>query len=337
MIIQEIKYSSGFFFKKPEIVIVTDEGKKNLNIVVNKEQVKKLNSALAGTKINSLQDLEKIKKDINDILPKYTDEIQLGILNSSKNSWMIVNKVTRQVPRPVYAIYKKEIGIKEFFILSLNSKNFDTTLNAFHDISSKTNKKISDEKIESDERIISIIKESIDEIYSDLDFEIRIGVAFDNYSNGKYIYYDKQLTEDEQVKYLQKLIDVYDLLYLETPFYENNSETYKKFTEEHRNICLISINSKINDYTKALNENICNTLIYKYDNIKDFRINIQNIKDHKMNIILEGDSRLINLAAGFMIPLIKINNNNKNDILKQITQTTNSIQEYVLKEQIIKY
>ena len=73
MIIQEIKYSSGFFFKKPEIVIVTDEGKKNLNIVVNKEQVKKLNSALAGTKINSLQDLEKIKKDINDILPKYTD------------------------------------------------------------------------------------------------------------------------------------------------------------------------------------------------------------------------------------------------------------------------
>jgi len=333
MIIQEIKYNSRFFFKKPEIILVTDQGKIKLDFEINKEQIKELNRILAGTKINSLQDVEKTKKDLDSINKELTDNIQLAIINSSKQGWMIVNKTTKQVPRPVYSLLKKDTGIKDFFVMSLNSKNFDATLQAFRDVQSKINKKLNGETLKDDEKIISLIKEAIDEIYQDLDFEIRIGAVFNNYSNGKYIYSGKQLTEEEQINYLQNLIDTYDLLYLETPFYENSTETYKKFTEEHKNICLISINSRINDYTKALNEELCNTIVYKYTNIKDFRVNIQNIKDYGMNIILEGNSKIVNLASGFMIPLIKINEKNSSEIIKQITQTTLSIQEYATKEQ----
>ncbi len=331
MIIEEIKHNHLLFFKKEELILKTDEGKSIIKTNITKEKAKELDTKLKGREVNSLEDLSIIKEETEKIEQELTEEIQLAIINSSTKGWTAINKNAKQVPRPVYSLLKKERGIKEFFLLSLNAKNFDTLLQSCSQVKEKINK-TPNINTKTEEEILTIIKEAIDEIYKDLDFEIRIGALFDNYSNGKYIYQDKNLNEEEQKKFIEKLIDNYDLLYIENPFFENSEEIYTKFTEVHKEICLISIKSRINDYTKAINEKMCNTVVYSYTTLEDFKINIPNIRDTRLNIIMDGDAKLINLMVGFGVPMIKLDDTNSSEISKQIGTAAVSIQNFVNKK-----
>src|SRR3989344_5815789 len=213
MIIKEIKLNKGLIFKKEGLVIISDEGKSEVNI--------KLDNSVFDIVKNKLQD-------------------------------RIINKDAKQIPRPMCLILKKNKGIKEFYLISLNAKNFDGAVSASRDVSSIVEKKLNNIKKDDvdDEDLLDIIKEAIDKVFQDIDFELRICIGYGDSSSDNYLYSNKTLNEQEQLEYVKKLINKYELFYVENPFHEGKFESYIKLTNEMKNKCLICLKSRINEYTE---------------------------------------------------------------------------------------
>ena len=305
MIIKEIKYEKSLFFGKLKIIIISDKGKSVLkNIKIEKGRIEKLNSEIKGFELNNIEDFEKLSEKIMNI--NESAEIELGILNSYSHGWKIIDENSKQIPRPIFPVYKKEKGIKEFYILSLDANNFDGVINTCKEIHNIVKQKIDKAiKVLNDEEILVIIKESIDEMLNELDFELRIGVAFNNFINEKYEYDSFSYGIEEQFNYVTQLIKNYDLVYVENPFGINSPEHYLKLTKEHIDNCLICLNS--NNFNDIKNKSY-NAFVVDYKNFKNFNSNIKYLRENKINVIAEGHSDLLNLIVGFKIPLIKCEN-----------------------------
>ena len=147
-----------------------------------------------------------------------------------KKPWKLLTEKPTQIPRPMSIIFSKDLGVKEFLIFSTTSQHFDAALNANNQVTGEVNKRLvnEDRKTISDEKLFIIIKEGIDEVFKDLNFDLRLGIRLDNHSNGKYLYNGKELNGAEQLEYVKTMIETYGLIYVENPFYENEIELYKK-------------------------------------------------------------------------------------------------------------
>ena len=67
---------------------------------------------------------------------------------------------------------------------------------------------------------------------------------------------------------------------------------------------MICINDEKIDY-----DNNFNAFILKYKNFKQFSDDIDVLRGHKINIIIEIENDLVNIAAGFRLPVVKITGN----------------------------
>ena len=67
MIIKEVKLSSGFLFMKENFMIITNEGKINLDEKFDSKLVQELNIKLKDFEINSAEDFTKLKDKLKDL------------------------------------------------------------------------------------------------------------------------------------------------------------------------------------------------------------------------------------------------------------------------------
>ncbi len=332
MKIKTIKYERGFIFKKDELTVISDEGKGRIKFK-NKNTIKQLGQ-FKGLEVNSLNDLQKIDESIKNIDNELLSVVSLTILNSAKYPWAIIDKNAKQIPRPIISIFKKNKGIREFFILSLDANNFEAVINSGIEVQNILIKKLSGIKRSSDEElkeedVLDNLKESVDEIFKDVNFDIRIGIRFDNFEGEYYVYHGKNFGKEEQYKYVNNLIGLYQLLYVENPFIENDTEEYKKLFNRYSSKCLITLNSKINEYTKAVNESLCNSIILRFLDLTDFKSNVDYFKDNKINIIGECKKELVNLLVGLNINLVKVDDLGNQENIQMFSETAEKIRDYL--------
>ncbi|MFB6108780.1 MAG: phosphopyruvate hydratase [Haloplanus sp.] len=88
----------------------------------------------------------------------------------------------------------------------------------------------------TDAEAFEVMADAIDEVATDLGFEIRLGLdvaASELYDadDGVYRYADAERTPAEQVEYMADLVDEYDLVYVEDPLDENDFESYVDLTD----------------------------------------------------------------------------------------------------------
>ena len=94
----------------------------------------------------------------------------------------------------------------------------------------------------SDEEALKILYSVIEEFRSKTGFKIYPAMDFAASSffiNGKYKYKDKELNTDEQIEFVEKLVDEYDVKYVEDPLDENDFDGFAKITSKIGDKCLI--------------------------------------------------------------------------------------------------
>ena len=124
MIIKEIKLNKKFFFID-EILILTDTDKISLKAEWDQDLVNKINSIVKDFKIESANDFSRLSRALEKVLDhdKYAI-LENSIFNNIKYGWRFFDPALRQVPRPMNVVLKKNRGIKEFVVFSLNTKDF---------------------------------------------------------------------------------------------------------------------------------------------------------------------------------------------------------------------
>jgi len=84
-----------------------------------------------------------------------------------------------------------------------------------------------------DEEAMSLVKESIDEVSGIYGFEIRSAVDFaasSFYVNGKYVYRNAKLSTEEQIEFVEKLVDEFGILIVEDPLDEEDFDGFAELT-----------------------------------------------------------------------------------------------------------
>jgi enolase len=86
----------------------------------------------------------------------------------------------------------------------------------------------------SDEIALEILSKAIEKVEKELGTKIRMGIDFaaTELWNGKeYVYKDKKLDREGQIDFIVKLIEKYELLFVEDPFHEDDFDGFSKLTE----------------------------------------------------------------------------------------------------------
>ncbi len=94
----------------------------------------------------------------------------------------------------------------------------------------------------TNEEALEILRGTCDEVGSELGIEIHPSLdvaASELYHKGQYVYKDKTLTTDQQVDYIIKLIEDFNLHMVEDPLDENDFEAYARLTEAVGHKCII--------------------------------------------------------------------------------------------------
>ena len=306
MIIKEVKLKSGFLLLKESLNIITDEGKIVLDEKFDHKNIQELDIKLKDFKIGSAEDFTKLKEKLKDFDNEKYLIIEKALSNHIKNFWSYFDPAAVQVPRPMFVVYEKEKGIRKFIVFSLNADNFDAVINSCRKVTDFLKKNLKGNL--KDEEILMLLKEGIDKEHELVNFELRTGVVFDNFVNGKYVYDGYELNEDKQLEFISKLIERYSVAYVENAFDENSLDSYKKLNSRYKSVCLICLNSKINEYSQGINKGSFNTLIAKFSNIPSFKTEVLFFKDKELNVIVEQNPDIIDVVIGLGIPLIKIEN-----------------------------
>ena len=330
MIIKEVKLSRGFPFFKEEVFVFTNERKFSLDEKWNKDLVEDLNSKLKNFKIKSSEDFSNLKNTLRNLGNEKYKILEKKISKNIKQFWKFFDPSVTQIPRPLYVVLEKNIGAREFVVFSLNAKDFDAVFNSCKRIKDFINKNISDVNKSKEEDLLMLLKEAIDAEHELVNFELRVGVVFNNFDKGFYNYVGTNLNPSEQLDFLSKLIEKYGVVYVENPFDEMDLSNYKKLTNKYKSLCLVCLNSKINEYNRGVSEGMFNTSLVKFNDIADFRSEVLHLKDNSINIIAE-QSDFIDAVVGLKISLVKLYDNNignstaerLREIIKEIEQAKN--------------
>lgn len=322
MIIKDFRRSKLVFWKD-KFVIATSEKKTSIDIKQNTAEI--IKSKIIGFEINKPEDFAELSKRLNQIDEQSYKTLEEGLIFSMNKPWKFFNKEAKQVPRPMSAVYSnKDFGIKQIFVLSPDSNNFEASLNANFLVISELNKKIKGE-LKNEEELLIVVKEALDTVFEYVKFDLRMGVAFDNYNNGKYIYKNKQLTEAEQIEYVKGLVNIYNLIYVENPIYEGSVKGYKELSEEIRHKCFVCINSRINEYGIHIYNKNFSTVLLKFGSVAQFISDAKNFKENNLNIVAENNSNA-DLVVALDIPIIKLEDHNT-QLIRRLTDINHELME----------
>lgn len=94
----------------------------------------------------------------------------------------------------------------------------------------------------TDAEAFEILGEAIGAISDEMNVEIRMGIdmaATELWDGEHYRYRDAVQNRDDQIAYVADLVDRYNLVYVEDPFFEEDFEAFASLTEEVGDRCLV--------------------------------------------------------------------------------------------------
>jgi enolase len=94
----------------------------------------------------------------------------------------------------------------------------------------------------TDVEAFEILGEAIGTISDEMNVEIRMGIdmaATELWDGEHYRYRDAVQSRDDQIAYVADLVDRYNLVYVEDPFFEEDFEAFASLTEEVGDRCLV--------------------------------------------------------------------------------------------------
>lgn len=313
--------------------------KKGINFAVNFINHFK---ELKGLKIERFEDLEKVERILPIIKGNPMIALEFAILKAaSKNKvWRFINPNADEVPMPLGNVIgggahikgKAKPDIQEFLLLP-KTRCFKDAKFANEYVHKKIGRKLKIKKL-TDEgawapkldtiSILDLIKETVEKAESELGLKIGLGldVAASEFFSGKkykYVNYSKKilkknLTAEEQVKFMEILIKKYKLNYVEDPFQENDFRSFE--TLKKRTLALVcgdDLTTTNLERLKKAKKSI-NAVIIKPNQIGSllktkeavdfaFENNIVPVISHRSGETI--DATISHLAVAWGIPIIK--------------------------------
>lgn len=323
--------------------------------------IQSINNLKIPSEINNFQDLKKvellIKKKFKLKNPKQFGANALFALESAvlkalaksqnKELWQIINPNAKKMPIPVgNAIggglhsHNKEHPEFQEFLLIPQRKNIKYNVKIMQSVYKKL-KSLSKSNLKNDEGAwqTSFSNEKILEILSKFhNIKIGIDVASSSfYKNSEYLYKNKSLSRETQIRYMNSLMEKYNLLYLEDPIQELDFKSFSKIIRSSNHLVVGDdlTATQINRLKKAIKYKSINAVIIK-PNQNGSLIELQKIfdicKEHNIKTILSHrsgetlDNALADYAFGFQADYIKcgISTKWRETKLKRLIQIANS-------------
>ena len=177
----------------------------------------------------------------------------------------------------------------------------------------------------SSEEAFDIISQACEEVCEQMGFECRFGIdmASSTLWDAKencYVYMreKKSRSPEEQYEYVTRLIDKYNLIYVEDPFYEEDFKSFAKLTKEVGNRVLICGDDLFTTNRKRLEKGIklgaANSVIIKVNQVgtvTDAWDTVMMARDARYVRVVShrsgdtNDTHIAHLAMAFRAPMIK--------------------------------
>ncbi|MCX8172307.1 MAG: enolase, partial [Archaeoglobaceae archaeon] len=171
----------------------------------------------------------------------------------------------------------------------------------------------------TDDTAFEVLEKVVERVENETGIKIRIGVdvaASELWNGEKYVYSDKKLSREKQLEHIIKLIEEYNLLYIEDPFHENDFESFSELTKAVK--CMVCGDDLFVTNTKRIRKGIGlkagNTLLVKPNQVGTLTDTFKAVKlakENGYNIVVSHrsgeteDSYLSHLAVAFNAKLIK--------------------------------
>ncbi len=171
----------------------------------------------------------------------------------------------------------------------------------------------------SDEEAFEILQNAIDSVESELGVKVRMGIdvaATELWNGESYVYGNKKLSKEEQITYISKLIDDYDLLYVEDPLQEEDFEGFAELTAQVK--CMVCGDDLFVTNTERIKKGIelgaANTVLIKPNQVgtlTDTYNAVKLAKENGYDIVVSHrsgeteDEALAHLSIAFNAKLIK--------------------------------
>lgn len=281
-----------FYKKGNKLFVETSEGESSVEISYDLKLDK-----YKGLEISSIDDFFKIKNEFVESL----------VFSSLKEPWRFLNSETKTLPRPLNIVYSKSNGIKEFLVMSFDSKNVIKAWLANKEVAKRLKKKINETF--NDEEILVVLQDVIEKVSKEFEFSLRIGInvcASRLYKNEEYVYPDRTLDPEEQYEYITSLIDRFNLCYIEEPFLKNDKKSYNRLVEAAKHLAFICPG---------------NGILFESLAISDLNKKIDSTK-----ILVYKKPLSVHLAVGFGINILKVNLNQE-DCLNELDSVINQMKK----------
>lgn len=218
-------------------------------------------------------------------------------------------------------------SIQEFLVLPVNAESFpeavDTNRKIYQELKERYKRKIKGINDEGalitsmdDEKTLRALKKVADK------YDARIGLdiaASEFYSNGKYKMpsIGQTLKPEEHLKFVQKLIDRFELVYVEDPFDQEDFEHHAKLTRENPEVMICGddlFTTNVERLEKGIAKDSCNSLIVKPNQIgtvSDAEETVELAKANDYTPVISHrsgetcDSTISDLALEWKCPVIK--------------------------------
>ncbi|HDI75490.1 MAG TPA: phosphopyruvate hydratase [Thermoprotei archaeon] len=202
----------------------------------------------------------------------------------------------------------------------------------------------------SSDEALKVVEKACKEAEKTLGFEIRIGIdvaasSLWDENKQKYVYFREKTTRDsgEQYEYVSRLIDEYDLIYVEDPFHEEDFELFAKLKKEHGNHAFIVgddlFTTNVERLKKGVKLGAANGIIIKPNQIGTLTDTIETVRYAKRNDVTPimshrsgetEDVAIAHLAVALNCPVIKTGTVNGERIAKlnELLRISEYIGEY---------
>ncbi|MEK6850381.1 MAG: enolase C-terminal domain-like protein [Nanoarchaeota archaeon] len=301
--------------------------------------IKAINKLSIPFSINSFHDLNKVEKlikkqfnlkDVKQFGANALFALESAILKAlakenKKELWQIVNEKAKSVPVPVgNAIggglhsHMKNHSIFQEFLLIPKGKSMLENVNIMSSVYEELKKELKSKNVNDEGAIeTDIEEEQILQMLKDFKSKINIGIdiaASSFYKNKIYVYNDKSLSREEQIDYINELIEKYNLLYCEDPINEEDFSAFSRIKKKNLVVGDDLTATHISRAKKAIKSKAINAMIIKPNqngSLMELAEIFNLCKRHKVKTILSHrsgetlDNALADYAFAFQADYIK--------------------------------
>lgn len=228
----------------------------NTSLQWNIDAINNLN--IQGTEINSFSDLKKIESLIKDefnldsakqfganALFALESAILKALAKSNKKElWQIINSKAKKMPVPLgnavggglHAIKKFKPTFQEFLLIPKGS-SFNDNYNIMKEVYKELGKVLNGKQVGEEGEWQTSLKE--EEILNKMfKFRDKISIGLDIaasafYENDSYQYEGKQITREQQISFVNSLIEKYNIFYCEDPLDEEDFSGFSKIIKKN--------------------------------------------------------------------------------------------------------